>query len=383
MDRLMIIKNAWRAISDTIKFFQTPQKERRLAFYSQGSADWPHIIHLLKAALTNVDQRICYISSSTSDPGLEYQHENLLSFYVGDKFIRDYFFQNMEIDNLILTMPDIDRFQVKRSKHNINYIYIPHSLVSLHMIYRNCAFKNYDVIACAGPHHLEEIKILANIDNHRPQKFVQLGYPRLDHLSRTIKLKSKTQFTKKNKTIVLAPSWGANGIIESGLGYDIIKEILNLGYKIILRPHPQSVKFSQKQIARILASFDQDKNFKYESNMNDETTLFDADILISDWSGVALEFSFTTKRPVIFCDIPKKINNPNYKLVNLEPIEVKLRNQIGLIWQTDTSLADTIKKCSTNSPSNIEDLISKYIYNLGKSDQKFINFLKNDLGLEN
>ena len=54
-------------------------------------------------------------------------------------------------------------------------------------------------------------------------------------------------------------------------------------------------------------------NPKIESIQN----YFDNDILISDWSGSAFEFAFGTLRPVIFLDLPKKINNESYiKLSN-------------------------------------------------------------------
>ena len=372
-----------RSITDIIKFSQISQKKKnlgKLAFYSQGAADWPHIVHLLEATLNYIDHQIFYITSSTTDPGLEYQHKNLLSFYIGEGSVRDYFFKNIDISFLFLTMPDIDCFQVKRSKHKVKYIYIPHSLVSLHMIYRNSAFKNYDMIACAGEHHLNEIKLLSEIDNHRPQKFIKLGYPRLDHLVKKFKLFSKLNNYQNMKTIVLAPSWGPHGVIESGLGFRIVKELLDLGHVVILRPHPQSVKFSRKQITQITESFDQHCNFKYENDMHDYISLFEADILITDWSGVALEFAFTTKRPIIYCDIPRKVNNPEYKLVNLEPIEVKLRDKIGVIWNVDTKLARAISECLSKSTKNIEEAKLEYVYNLGTSDQKFINFLKNELG---
>ena len=32
--------------------------------------------------------------------------------------------------------------------------------------------------------------------------------------------------------------------------------------------------------------------------------------MVSDWSGAALEYSFGLKKPVIFLDLPKKVNNP-------------------------------------------------------------------------
>ena len=40
-----------------------------------------------------------------------------------------------------------------------------------------------------------------------------------------------------------------------------------------------------------------------------------ADLMISDWSGVAFEFAFGLEKPVIFIDLPKKINNSDFNYI--------------------------------------------------------------------
>ena len=35
-------------------------------------------------------------------------------------------------------------------------------------------------------------------------------------------------------------------------------------------------------------------------------SLYQSDLMISDWSGVAFEYAFAFNKPVIFCDVPKK-----------------------------------------------------------------------------
>ena len=51
----------------------------------------------------------------------------------------------------------------------------------------------------------------------------------------------------------------------------------------------------------------------------------------SDWSGAALEFGCGLLRPVLFVDVPRKINNPTYEALEIEPIEVSVRSQMGKI----------------------------------------------------
>ena len=65
--------------------------------------------------------------------------------------------------------------------------------------------------------------------------------------------------------------------------------------------------------------------FSFERDIVGDESLYSSDIMISDWSGVALEYAFALKKPVIFCDLPRKINNKNYLELEIDPIEVSIR----------------------------------------------------------
>ena len=66
--------------------------------------------------------------------------------------------------------------------------------------------------------------------------------------------------------------------------------------------------------------------------------------MISDWSGAALDYAFGLNKPVFFLDIPRKINNPNYKDIGIEPFECYIRNIVGTIIQDVESLLMSIDK---------------------------------------
>ena len=95
---------------------------------------------LLKATLENTNLSVFYITSSLSDPGIDYKHPKLKTFFVGSSFVRDYFFRNLDTSIMVTTMPDLENFNLKRSRNNVHYIYVQHSLVSLHCVYRQRAF---------------------------------------------------------------------------------------------------------------------------------------------------------------------------------------------------------------------------------------------------
>lgn len=367
-----------KAISGAIEFHYLPKQKRQITFYSEGKSYWPHLEGLLKTTLKKTDKFICYVSSALDDPGIKIEHPKLKTFFIGNFLVRNYFFQNLKTDVMVTTMPDLHRYQLKRSCHNVHYIYVQHSLVSLHTVYRHGAFDHYDTICAAGPHHVKEIKAIEKKYALTKKNIIKLGYSRLDSL---IKMSNKisendSQQDKTCKKILIAPSWGPKGIIESGLCKKVTEKLLHLGYDVILRPHPQTIKFAKNKLEDILNQHKNNTNFTFEESVVGEESLHQSDIMISDWSGVALEFAFAFNKPVIFCEVQQKINNPNYLDIQIEPIEVSIRDKIGLIWDGLSPIEDIIELCLKKKINNLSTLRENYCFNQGFSDEVFVDTLK-------
>ena len=309
-----------------------PKDQRRLVFYSEGKNSWPHLEGIIKELLSTSELPFCYISSDKNDPGLLIKHLNYRTFKIDDGFIRNWLFENIETDVMVMTMPDLHQYQVKRSKHNVHYVYVQHSLVSLHMIYREGAFDYYDTIFCAGPHHVKEIRTMEEKYNLPSKNLVEHGYGRLEAIIEESKIRSnKHKPSNSPKHVLIAPSWGTECTIESGLAENIIAELMKQGYEVTLRPHPQTIIFSKNKISAILNKHSNNPMFHYESDVAGQDSLHDSDLMISDWSGAALDYAFGLNKPVLFVDVPRKVNNPNYEELGIEPFEVYIREEIGRI----------------------------------------------------
>ena len=367
------ISQGLKAISGAIGFSFLPKEKRHITFYSEGKSYWPHLERLLHVTLEQTNKSICYISASLDDPGLLVKHPNLNTFFLGSGFVRDYFFQNLDTNIMVMTMPDLHNFQVKRSRHNVHYVYVQHSLVSLHMIYRHGAFDHYDTICAAGPHHVEEIRAIEAKYNLPRKNVVELGYSRLDSLIETAKEYQENQpnENKTHTTILIAPSWGPEGVIESGLGKTLVEILLNLGHEVILRPHPQTIKFTQHKVDEIKNQHKKNPRFTFEGSVSGQESLHQSDIMVSDWSGAALEYAFALNKPVIFCDVPRKVNNPNYQDIDIEPLEVYLREKIGVIWDGVSSVSELIEHCEQKSKRDLRTLTDQHVFNAGHSDKIF------------
>ena len=64
---------------------------------------------------------------------------------------------------------------------------------------------------------------------------------------------------------------------------------------------------------------------------------------------MAFDFAFSFERPVIFIDLKKKVNNLDYKKINIEPLEISVRKKIGVVINKNrpveiSKTVDTIEK---------------------------------------
>ncbi len=347
-------------ITKAIEFMRLPEEMRKVVFYSEGKSYWPLFKGLIDGILEQSELNVCYITSGKDDPGIEYSGNQYKSFVIDDGYVRNWLFENMQTDILIMTMPDLNQYQVKRSKYPVHYIYVQHALMSLHMVYRQGAFDWFDTVFCSGPHHVHEIRCLEEKYNLPQKKLLEHGYARLDSI---IEHKQSTKVDNEFKHALFAPSWGHNAAIELGIGDQVVEKLLSFGYKVTLRPHPETLKSSSKMIHKIISKHYNNKMFIYDECVSSLDSFYQSDFMISDWSGAALEYSFGLNKPVIFLDLPKKINNPKYKEIDVVPLEVSVREDIGVIVSVDDLTPSLISSLSYTKVDS-----SKYIFNIGRSD---------------
>ena len=359
-----------RHIANLISIVGLNKEDRSLVFYSEGKNYWVHLKGLVQAILAESDQSICYLSSSSDDPGLSLKHQNFRAFEIGEHYARDWLFANIEADVMVMTTPDLHQYQVKRSRHNVHYVYVQHSLVSLHMVYRPGAFEHYQTIMCAGPHHIQEMRAIEARHGYEKKNLIEHGYARLDDILQRAQTAFSTGAASSQDTsdlthVLIAPSWGEHGTIESGLAFKIVGDLLSRGFKVTLRPHPQTLKFHAKEIARIRNQYASHGLFSLEDNVAGQESLHNSHLMVSDWSGASLDYAFGLKKPVIFVDVPRKINDPDYASIDLEPMEVSIRNKIGVVVSADCHELP-IEECLKQDIGAID--VDNYVYNAGRSD---------------
>ena len=357
------------------KFNELDLDERSIVFYSESSVIlYPYVEEIIRE-LQNRDQKVCYLTSSKDDPILKNKNKNIRVFYIGDSEIEKMnFFLRLKAKVLIMTMPDLGSYHIKRSKEfPVHYIYTFHSMNSTHMEFQKGAFDEFDSIFCVGPYQVQELRATEQLYNLKRKNLVECGYGLLDKL---IKLRSsfpeKKKLLKNNKkNILIAPSWGKQNLLES-MGIELVKILLDAGYHVTVRPHPMTAKKSPKTIKQIKERFEKNPDFLLDTNTSSFEQLFSSYALITDWSGIGYEYAFVCERPVIYVDVPKKSHNKEYEKIGLVPFEISIRDKIGEIVpvqniETIPERIEFLYSHGNNFENKIQKIRNDAIFNIGES----------------
>lgn len=247
-------------------------------------------------------------------------------------------------------------------------VHLYHSLVSMHAVYGDDAFDTYTHFFACGPHHEREVKAIKLARGLRPATVFQIGYPKLDELAFNFEGRKST--SENRKTILLAPSWHPENLLKMH-GDTICHAIMQLGYKLIIRPHPHLFDRDKVTMAKLRAIARSSNGMMTIENPNREFKSFwMADLMVSDWSGVALEYAFCTERPVVFIDAPRKVSSVDLLKLNLPAVEESLRSEVGVIVDVNglqAGINQTLSLPTHHWQQRIQAVRNKNIYNFKNS----------------
>jgi len=360
----------WKEVK---RFNKLDKRDRSIVLYLENESDFIFFKPIVEKLTQEYDTKICYVTSSKTDPMLNCNNKNILSFYVGDGVARSNFFINLKSTIMIMTMPDLETFHIKRSKvYPVHYVYIFHSLNSTQRAYKKTAFDNFDTIFCTGNYQIIEIQTRERKFNLGKKKLIKHGYGRLDTLINEVLNTNIRKNTSDKKVVLIAPSWGDHGLIETK-GKEIVSILLDSGFDVILRPHPVTLKKSNKIIQKIEKEFKDNLNFKLETDIRSTESWFLCDCMISDLSGAAIEYAFAFEKPVLYVVTPEKIVQENE--IGLVPLEEKIRSEIGgIVSLSQLSLIPSKINQFLLSQNKFKEKIQKIreetIFNIGNSGEQ-------------
>lgn len=327
--------NAAREKADYKRFFSVANKH--LVFYSENNGFYKYFENIIEHLLDHSNVTIHYITSDPRDSIFEKAEGNsrIRGYYIGEKKLIT-LMMKMDADMVVMTMSDLENYHIKRSyvRKDIEYVYLFHYPLSTHMVLHTGALDHYDTILCVGEFQIPEIRKQEELYHLPEKKLIMCGYGQLEKLQKQYDAMEPPVRTCRK--ILVAPSWQEDNILDSCID-DLLRELMGKGNHIVVRPHPEYVKRYGKRMENVVSRYADytGDDLEFELDFTSNTSIFDSDLVVTDWSGTAFEFSFVTGKPAVFINTPMKVNNPDYEKLGIEPQEIRLRDKVGISLDTE------------------------------------------------
>ena len=119
----------------------------------------------------------------------------------------------------------------------------------------------------------------------------------------------------------------------------------------------------------------------FELDFSSNRSIYSSDLLITDWSAIAYEFCFSTKRPVLFVNTKIKMENPDYRDIPDIPVEISLRDEVGRSLEKQ-ELADSVNSTARALIADraawekqITDLLHRHLFSYGQNGAPGVTYI--------
>ncbi len=361
-------KYSKREKADYKRFFTA--EKMQLMIYSESNGFYKYYAGMIDYICEHSDIQIHYVTSDPNDKIFEDKREQIHSYFVASDKLLIPLFMKLDCDMCIMTMPDLEKYHIKRSRvrKDIEYVYVVHGIGSNALTLRKGALDWYDTMFCPTVDGEKEVREMEELYHTKPKVLIEAGYMLIDEM---IEKYGKMEKKENNPPkILIAPSWQPDNIIDLCVD-ELLEQLQKTKYEIILRPHPQAVRHAPEKFAEMHEKYD-GTNIEVQTDFSSNNPVMEADVLITDWSDISFEFAFTTKRPVLFINTPMKIMNPEYDKIATTPINISLRNILGKaveVGELDkvNGIIDEFIQNRESYHDTIENTLNERVYNVGKS----------------
>jgi hypothetical protein len=296
---MLFIKLRYRLGSGKIEELD---KKIPLVIFSDGKQYWKVFAPICKE-LSARGLAVVYYTMSEDDPALSAELPGMTAEFIGEDNRAFTKLNFLKANVVFSTTPGLDVYQWKRSKDVDFYVHIPHAPNDI-TLYRMFGIDYYDSILLSGDYQVKQIRQM-EAKRELPAKDLKLvGIPYMDDMA--ARLDSVGAAEAHERTVLLAPSWGDSALFGV-YGGKIIEKLLETGYHVIVRPHPQSFKSEKELMDKLMEKFPNSDKLEWNRDSDNFEVLRRSDILISDFSGVTFDFSLIYDKPVIY-------TTPNFDL---------------------------------------------------------------------
>lgn len=345
-------------------------QRKKLVFYSEKNGFYKYYKNIIEEIIKRTNIVVHYITSDPEDEVFALESEQFQPYYIGENRLI-VLMMKLEADIMVMTTPDLENFQLKRSyvKKDIEYIYVPHDVNSSNLTFHKDALDHFDTVFVSGMQNKAEIQEREEKCGLPSKNLVEWGSSVIDNMSAAFE-EIGSDGAEEGKTILIAPSWQKDNIMDSCIE-ELLDGLKGGGYRVIVRPHPQYVRHFEEKVDRLAGKYAGD-GVEVQKDFSSNRTVYMADVLVTDWSSIAFEYAFSTLKPVLFINTPMKVVNPDYEELETRPIDLVLRDKVGISLGEDeldrvSGAVHSLLYDNRFSRQSLAALRDTYIYNVGSS----------------
>ena len=372
--------NARREKEDYKRFFKVVNKH--LVIYSERSGFYKYYEALIAGLLKKSNVVIHYVTNDPHDAIFDMAKANprIRPYYIGPRKLIT-LMMRMDADIVVMTTPDLQTYYIKRSlvRKDVEYIYVPHDMMSVHMGFRKGSLDNFDTVFCTGPHVSREVRATEKVYGLPEKTLVEFGYPLAEKLEASCRAEADVKNEKKE--ILIAPSWQEDNLLDSCVDKQNEK-LLADDTHLTVRPHPEYSKRYPEKLALLTEKYKDipEEKLTFELDFTTNRSIYSSDLLITDWSGIAYEFAFATKKPVLFVNTKMKVENPEWEKINMEPAEIYLRRQAGVALEKSEldgvkEVAEKLLSSADEYREKIDALKLAHLYSYGTAGDVGVKYI--------
>ena len=345
-------------------------QRKKLVFYSEKNGFYKYYKNIIEEIIKRTNIVVHYITSDPEDEVFALESEQFQPYYIGENRLI-VLMMKLEADIMVMTTPDLENFQLKRSyvKKDIEYIYVPHDVNSSNLTFHKDALDHFDTVFVSGMQNKAEIQEREEKCGLPSKNLVEWGSSVIDNMSAAFE-EIGSDGAEERKTILIAPSWQKDNIMDSCIE-ELLDGLKGGDYRVIVRPHPQYVRHFEEKVDRLAGKYAGD-GVEVQKDFSSNRTVYMADVLVTDWSSIAFEYAFSTLKPVLFINTPMKVVNPDYEELETRPIDLVLRDKVGISLGEDeldrvSGAVHSLLYDNRFSRQSLAALRDTYIYNVGSS----------------
>lgn len=342
--------------------------------YNEGNQYW----NVFKPVTDEFEKRkipLMYYTSSKTDPIFEQKYEFVTSEYIGEGNTAFAKLNMLSAGFVLMTTPGLQVYQLKRSKSVKHYSHVLH-MPNDATTYRLFGLDYFDSVLLTGDYQKDDIRTLEKNRGINSKDLVTVGCSYLDVLSE--KINSIPAEENHVFTVLVSPSWGEVGVLKR-FGERLLNPLAATGWKIIVRPHPQSKKSEADMLKRLEERYKDYANVEWDYNRDNIYSMKKADIMISDFSGIVFDYTFLCNKPVMYVNTDMDLRPYDAYDLNKQLWQFSVLEKMGIkLEEKDFANIKEVIQNASDSPELAEQRkIAKETawMNIGKAGEKIADYM--------